>query len=58
MAVVKAEKLRSEAKREGVDHNPTPTADQEMAELVEKNHQAQDKKERQYISCERPDLCE
>lgn len=50
VAVVKAKELGAETKRKGFDLDPAPAGDQKMAELVEENHQARDKKKRQTYS--------
>jgi Resolvase, N terminal domain len=46
----------SKAEREGINLDAAPTADPEMAQFVEEDHQAQDEKERQNISSEKPDI--
>jgi hypothetical protein len=43
VAIIKAIELRPKTKREGFDLDPASAADEEMAKLVEENHQAQDK---------------
>ena len=58
VAIVEAKNFRSETERECIDLNTAPAADQKMSELVKENHEAQDKKERHYVSRERPNMGE
>ena len=51
--VVEAHDLRTEADREGLDRHAAPAGHQEMAELVDEDHDGQDEQERKKIAEQR-----